>query len=172
MKTCSIYDAIYFVFFCVFCWINSLSPECWALQRPVTRSFDVFFDLRLNKRLSKQSRRRWFEMSSHSSWSHCIEKLSKLINIIDVIALKFIVCNVATILSSGRWVKTTDTVKVSKSKRACFIIETIHYNVVILSTMASLITGVPIVYSTVCSGEDQRNHQSSVSLAFVWGIHR
>ena len=28
-------------------------------QRPVTRSFDVFFDLRLNKRLSKQSRRRW-----------------------------------------------------------------------------------------------------------------
>ena len=29
-------------------------------QRPVTRSFDVFFDLRLNKRLSKQSRGRWF----------------------------------------------------------------------------------------------------------------
>ena len=31
------------------------------LQRPVTRSFDVFFDLRLNKPLSKQLRRRWFE---------------------------------------------------------------------------------------------------------------
>ena len=30
-------------------------------QKPVTRIFDVFFDLRLNKRLSKQSRRRWFE---------------------------------------------------------------------------------------------------------------
>ena len=30
-------------------------------QRPVTRSFDVFFGLHLNKRLSKQSRRRWFE---------------------------------------------------------------------------------------------------------------
>ena len=30
-------------------------------QRPVTRSFDVFFDLRLNKRLSKQSRGWWFE---------------------------------------------------------------------------------------------------------------
>ena len=30
-------------------------------QRPVTRSLDVFFNLRLNKRLSKQSRRRWFE---------------------------------------------------------------------------------------------------------------
>ena len=40
-------------------------------QRPVTRSFDVFFDLRLNKRLSKQSRRRWFETQSRSSWRHC-----------------------------------------------------------------------------------------------------
>ena len=30
-------------------------------QRPVTRSFGVFFDLRMNKQLSKQSRRRWFE---------------------------------------------------------------------------------------------------------------
>ena len=39
-------------------------------QRPVTRSFDVFFDLRLNKRLSKQSRRRWFETLSPSLWRH------------------------------------------------------------------------------------------------------
>ena len=38
---------------------------------PVTRSFDVFFDLRLNKRLSKQSRRRWFETQSRSLWRHC-----------------------------------------------------------------------------------------------------
>ena len=30
-------------------------------QRPVTRNYDVFFDLRLDKRLRKQSRRRWFE---------------------------------------------------------------------------------------------------------------
>ena len=38
-------------------------------QRPVTRSFDVFFDLRRNKRLSKE-RRRWFE-TSRSLWRHC-----------------------------------------------------------------------------------------------------
>ena len=31
-------------------------------QRPVTRSFDIFFDVRLNKRLSKQSWGWWFEM--------------------------------------------------------------------------------------------------------------
>ena len=40
-------------------------------QRPVTWSFDVFFTLPLNKRLSKQSWGWWFEMPSCSSWSHC-----------------------------------------------------------------------------------------------------
>ena len=40
-------------------------------QRPVAGSFDVFFDLRLNKRLSKQSRRRWLETLSGSLWRHC-----------------------------------------------------------------------------------------------------
>ena len=37
-------------------------------QRPVTRSFDVVFDLCLNKRLKKQSRRRWSETPSRSLW--------------------------------------------------------------------------------------------------------
>ena len=40
-------------------------------QRPVTRSFAVFFDLRLQKRLSKPLRRQWFETPSRSSWRHC-----------------------------------------------------------------------------------------------------
>ena len=48
----------------------------------------------------------------------------------------------------------------------------IHYSEVIMSTMASQITGVSIVYSTVCSGADQRKYQSSASEAFVRGIHR
>ena len=39
-------------------------------QRPVTRSFDVFFDLRLNKRLSKQSWDWWFETPSWPLWRH------------------------------------------------------------------------------------------------------
>ena len=41
-----------------------------------------------------------------------------------------------------------------------------------MSAMASQITSFTIVYSTVCSGVDQRKHQSSASLGFVWGIHR
>ena len=42
-------------------------------KRPVTRSFDVFFDPLLNKRLSKQSWRWWFETPSLPIWRHCNE---------------------------------------------------------------------------------------------------
>ena len=42
-------------------------------QRAVTRSFDIFFDLCLNKRLSKQSSGWWFETPLCSLWRHCNE---------------------------------------------------------------------------------------------------
>ena len=48
----------------------------------------------------------------------------------------------------------------------------IHYHDVIMSAMASQITSLTIVYTTVYSGADQRKHQRSASLAFVGGIHR
>ena len=50
--------------------------------------------------------------------------------------------------------------------------KTVHYSDVIMGTMASQITSLLIVYSTVYSSADQRKHQSSTSLAFVRGIHR
>ena len=56
---------------------------------------------------------------------------------------------------------------------ACmFQIKHPHYSDVIISEMTTQIIGVSMVCSTVCSGEDQRKHQSSASLAFVKGIHR
>ena len=55
---------------------NSPVPGEFPTQRPVTRGFDVYFDLRLNKRLSKQSWRWWFEMQSHPLWRHRNETIS------------------------------------------------------------------------------------------------
>ena len=49
---------------------NSPVPGEFPAQRPVTRAFDVIFDLRLNKRLSKQSWGWWFETLSCSLWRH------------------------------------------------------------------------------------------------------
>ena len=57
-------------------------PGEFPTQWPVTRSFDVFFDLRLNKRLSKQPWGWWFETPSLSWWRHCYVMASRiLINI-------------------------------------------------------------------------------------------
>ena len=54
---------------------------------------------------------------------------------------------------------------------ACRLLS-VHYNDVIVGSIASQITSLTIVYSSVYSGTDQRKHQSSASLAFVRGIHR
>ena len=48
----------------------------------------------------------------------------------------------------------------------------VHYSDIITGAMASQITSLTIVYSTVYSVADQIKHQSSAALAFVRGIHR
>ena len=59
----------------VLCAGNSPATGEFPSPRTVTRGFCVFFclffNLGLNKRLSKQSRRRWFQMPSRSLWRHC-----------------------------------------------------------------------------------------------------
>ena len=62
MLTCSAYLAI--------CAGNSPIPGEFPAQRPMTQSFGVFSDLRLNKRLSKQSPGWWFETLSRPLWRH------------------------------------------------------------------------------------------------------
>ena len=49
---------------------NSLVTGEFPSQRPVTWSFDVSFDLHLNKQLRKQSWRWWLETPSHPLWHH------------------------------------------------------------------------------------------------------
>ena len=54
----------------------------------------------------------------------------------------------------------------------CFTVCIFHYYDVIMGAMASQITSLTIVYSTVYSHADQSKHQSSTSLAFVRGFNR
>ena len=60
-----------FLAFLAICAGNSPVPGELLAQRPVTRTFDVFFDLRPDKRLSKQSWGWWYETPSHPLWRHC-----------------------------------------------------------------------------------------------------
>ena len=53
-------------------------PKKKKKKRPVRRGFDVFFDQRLNKRMNKQLRRRWFKTPSRSLWCDCNEFIHTL----------------------------------------------------------------------------------------------
>ena len=68
------------------------------------------------------------------------------------------------IISSTEGIQGTDT------QTQCRFFLT-NYSDVLTGAMASPITGASSVYSTVCSGANQRKNQSSVSLAFVRGFH-
>ena len=61
--------------------------------------------------------------------------------------------------------------KLSTPNASIKINATHHYNDVMMSVMASQITSLTIVYSTVYSGANLRKCQSSASLALVGGIH-
>ena len=76
-----------------------------------------------------------------------------------------VVCGMVAILSRPQCVNSTINAE------AGILCEN-HYDDVIMDSIASQITSLTIVYSTVHSGADQRKHQSSASLAFVWEIHR
>ena len=71
--------------------------------------------------------------------------------------------------SCDDWGSTSDRPNISKTTHCSRFV---HYDDVIMSAIASQITNLAIVYSTVYSDADQRKHQSTASLAFVWGIHR
>ena len=53
------------------CGENSPVTDEFPTQRSVTRSFDIFFDLRLNQQVCKERRHRGFETPSHPLWRHC-----------------------------------------------------------------------------------------------------
>ena len=69
---------------------NSPVTGEFPTQRPLTRSFDVFFDLRLNKQLSKPSWGWWFETPSCPLWCHCNDFYWRITFWITVNAEKYI----------------------------------------------------------------------------------
>ena len=112
-------------------------------QRPVTRSFDVFFNLRLNKRSSKQSGRWWFETSSRSSWRHC---------------------------NASNLNQTTNTNPVHYSWHAldfldCFF-STIPYHILLLHCV------VEMIYFEILGNVVYRHHFRPISRKMIYIIHQ
>ena len=96
-------------------------------------------------------------------WGHCVQDVdgAKTLLLIDCCLIEF-------------WQRMVDTQTLLCDKGSTVESEVLplHYNDVIMSAMASQITGIAMNCSTVCSATDQRKHQSFASLAFVRGIHQ
>ena len=74
------------------CTGNSPVTVEFPSQRPVTWSFDVFFGVRLNKQLNKQSRRRWFDALSRSLWRHCYVKVDHKLTFQAMLTSTYLSC--------------------------------------------------------------------------------
>ena len=74
-------------------------PGEFPTQRPVTRSFDVFFDLRLNKRLSKQPWGWWSETPSSSLWRHRNGFWTDV-----TLSIPFLIWNLNKIFRKQKWI--------------------------------------------------------------------
>ena len=80
---------------------SSVTGEFLA-QRPLTRSYDVFFDLRLNNRLSKQSWGWLFETPSCSLWHHCHDFANTIFKCIFLrVVCRMLISNFAGVCSRG-----------------------------------------------------------------------
>ena len=125
---------------------NPPVPGEFPTQMPVTRCIDVYFDMRPNKRLSKQSWGWWIETPSRPLWRHR--------NVL------FCYVNMdhphSSVLLLWRW-----------GNRKSTTLRWLHNEHDGVSNHC-----LGIVCSVACSGTDQRKYQRSASLAFVWGIHR
>ena len=156
------------------CTGNSPITGEFPSEKPVARSFGFFIGA-LNKRSSKQSWGWWFETPSCSLWRHCNERrrlTSIRVPIIKIRQPHDCLIFIMRIHISGNilFILKWDPGVIYPSRR--LDMERLHYDDVTMTTMASHITSLTVVYSTVYSDADQRKHQSSASLAFVWGSHR
>ena len=157
-------------------------PFGWRIHRwsmyshkmSVMESFGVFLVFS-HKLLNKWSSCRWFE----SPWRPCVvidfppfNPSIPMISLYEECRMTYdiiIVANNSTV--STQWPEWFNVTIMSPESYYTVGIY-LHYNDVIMGTIASRVTSLTIVYSTVYSDADQRKHQSPSSLAFVRGIHR
>ena len=167
---------------------NSSVAGEFPAKRPATRSFDVFFDLRLNKRLSKQAWGWWFETLSRPLWRHCNDISTAncilshwkhnpipcyntyvFFNILLGHGLLELVCGAEVFNDDIEFPQLPSLASLHQKPKHT---ETYILQWRQMSAMASQIISLTIVYSIVYSDEDQRKHQSSASQTFERGIHR
>ena len=101
------------------------------------------------------------QMNKQASWKHIIRRIKSIPQSTPGTGVNEVCNSVKDVMLLQLNITTHHDIKWTN-----------RYSDVIMSVMASQITSLTIVYSTIHSGADQGKHQSSASLAFVWGIYR
>ena len=112
-----------------------------------------------------------YPYDSRSNSHLCGITYSYIINVNFIFVMIFYQLIIALFFMETIHLPVLHSFKLSINTSHSFFLSFNHYNDVIMSAMASQITSLAIVYSTVYSGADQRKYQSSAPLAFVWVIH-
>ena len=158
-------------------WGESTGDRWFPSQRSVTPSFDVLFDLRLNSRLYKQTRRRWFDTPSRSlcpfSPNNNKKRTKGLPYPNKALQHRHVIRNYSLYffqtLFKISW-KYVHTFSVILLPEKLFISN--HYNDVMMGAMAFQITSLTIVYSTVYSRQKSKKTSKLHVTALVRGIPR
>ena len=103
-------------------------------------------------------------MRDKYSWSSF--SVQKVLLKLKSVHLTLVIAVSANVLGSA---STTSSIDIDMTTQ--LISWRLHYSDIIMSAMASQITGISIVCSTVCSGANKKTHQSFASLAFVRGTY-
>ena len=139
------------------------SPVDSSHQGPATSSFDVFFGVHVH-------RNKWL----NEQWScRCLRRHDVLVtqHVKNHTSAPSLFVKKVILTTVSAW-SDDHTLYVPRSLLMPLPVFLCHYIDVIMTTMASQITSLTVVSSIVYSDADQRKHQSSASLAFVWRIPR
>ena len=131
--------------------------------------YTLFIDYNISKQISHWSHH--YHNDDNSMWFSCAECTDR--SVMMSFHQSQSVCIMWQLMSFGKY----DAWEVTRSGIGCreqllltsWVDPRSHYSDVIMGAIASQITSLTVVHSTVYSDADQRKHQSSASLAFVWG---
>ena len=154
---------------------NSPVTGEFPAQRSVTRSFDVFFDLRLNKRLSKQSWGWWTETPPRPLWRHsdeCVILHANRLNITTVFHRNFLSI-MQTVVSIGTQTKLqwrqNEHNGVSNNRRLDCLLNRL-FSPRLKKTSKPRVTGLREVNSPV-TGEFPAQRASNAENVSIWWRH-
>ena len=128
--------------------------------------------------MDKRGHMVWHKHNQNFTFHICVNQNVPRVNFMHDLLINWQTMITQTVHATVSWRSHKQWLMIHTSELIMMIrqstadISIVHHIDVIMTTMASQITSLTVIYPNVYSDAHQRKHQSSASLAFVWGIHR